>query len=249
MALARLFPGRVPAPVAAEPGRGYLALADFGAEVGWHAPVEVKEDVVREFARLQLASVPHVPELRAAGCQDRGLEWLAEQVPSWFAAGAVGRFAPPEVAARLDAAVSRLAGLCVELAARGLPVTLAHGDMHMGNVARGPGGYLFFDWTDAAIGHPFVDLIAVTQEDQDADRRRLRDAYLSEWAAAGPLDRLVLLWPIVEVLSAANQAISYMSLGLSLGTDGPSPLFASYTVYWLEAVVASLDRLDGPEAR
>lgn len=248
LALARLFPGRVPEPVAAEPRAGWLALADFGTEVGWGAPVEVREEVVREFARLQLASVPVLGELRAAGCQDRGLSWLAGQVPSWFGTGPVGRLAPPDVAARLAAAVPRLVGLCAELGAHGLPDTLAHGDMHMGNVARGPRGYLFFDWTDAAVGHPFLDLIAVGQEESPVDRLRLRDAYLSEWHTVGPVDRLAALWPAVEVLSAANQAISYLSLGLSLRSDpvaAPSSLFGSYTVHWLETVVAALDQLDG----
>jgi hypothetical protein len=241
VALARRFPGRVPEPVAADRARGLLALDDVGPEVGWDAPMEVWDEVAREFARLQLASVPYVAELRAAGCQDRRLEWLARQVPLWFGADLVGRFAPPALAARLDAAVPRLVEVCAELAGYGLPTTLAHGDMHLDNVARGPEGYVFFDWTDAAVGHPFLDLIAVDQLGKDSDR--LRDAYLSEWASVAPLDRLRPLWPLVEVLSPANQAVSYMSLGLFLGGGEPSALFGAYTVEWLENVVAAVDRL------
>jgi hypothetical protein len=46
---------------------------------------------------------------------------------------------------------------------------------------------------------------------------------------------------------AANQSISYLSLGLFLGRDAtPNPLFASFTVRWLEIV---LDRLPAAEAR
>lgn len=239
--LARLFPGRVPEPVAADRERGLLALADVGPEIGWRAPVEVWEEVVRAFARLQLASLPHVPELLAAGCRDRSLGWLAGQLPVWFEAGTVGRFAPAAVAARLEAAVPRLVALCAELAAHGLPTTLVHGDMHLANVARGPRGLVFFDWTDAAVGHPFLDLIAVDQLGEESER--LRDAYLSEWAAVAPPDRLRSLWPLVEVLSPANQAISYMSLGLFLGGGEPSSLFGTYTAQWLEKVLAGLDRL------
>ena len=37
-ALAGLFPGQVPAPLAVEPERGWMVLADFAEEVGWEAP-------------------------------------------------------------------------------------------------------------------------------------------------------------------------------------------------------------------
>ena len=111
----------------------------------------------------------------------------------------------------------------------------------LANVARGRRGYVFFDWTDSAVGHPFLDLIAVDQLGKDS--ARLRDAYLSEWASVAPLDRLRPLWPLVEVLSPANQAISYMSLGLFLAEGEPSTLFGTYTVDWLEKALAALDRL------
>ena len=240
-ALARLFPGRVPAPLAADRERGLLALEDVGEEVGWEAPPEDWEGLVREFGRLQRASVPYAAELRAAGCGDRSLEWLAGQLPVWFDAGLLGRFAPPEVAGRLAAAVPRLVEVCAELAAHGVPTALLHGDMHPGNVARGPDGYVYFDWTDCALGHPFLDVIAIDLA--GADRDRLRDAYLAEWSGLAPVDRLRALWPLVEVLAPANQAVSYLSLGLFLGNSEPSSLFGSFTVQWLENVLAALDRL------
>ncbi|HZB51262.1 MAG TPA: aminoglycoside phosphotransferase family protein [Mycobacteriales bacterium] len=240
-ALARLFPGRVPAPLAADRERALLALEDAGEEIGWEASPEDWEGLVREFGRLQLASVPYAAELRAAGCRDRSLEWLAGQLPVWFDAGLLGRFAPADVAGRLAAAVPRLVEVCAELASSGVPTALLHGDMHPGNVARGRDGYVYFDWTDTALGHPFLDVIAIDLA--GADRDRLRDAYLAEWSGLVPPDRLRALWPLVEVLAPANQAVSYLSLGLFLGNGAPSSLFGSFTVHWLEKVLAALDRL------
>jgi hypothetical protein len=52
------------------------------------------------------------------------------------------------------------------------------------------------------------------------------------------------------VLAHANQAVSYMSLGLSLRADAGAPahpLFASYTARWLRTVLGALDRLDGTD--
>jgi hypothetical protein len=52
-----------------------------------------------------------------------------------------------------------------------------------------------------------------------------------------------VLHPVVEVLSPANQAISYLSLGRHLGGGEPSPLFGASTVEWLENATTALDRL------
>jgi hypothetical protein len=53
-ALAGLFPGQVPAPLAVEPERGWMVLADFGEEVGWEVPLEVVEEVARAYARMRV---------------------------------------------------------------------------------------------------------------------------------------------------------------------------------------------------
>jgi hypothetical protein len=54
--LGSLLPGFVPVPLAIDAARGWLALADFGEVVGWEAPADVKIEVIRRFARLQIAS-------------------------------------------------------------------------------------------------------------------------------------------------------------------------------------------------
>ena len=83
-ALAALFPDHVPAPLAIDAEHRWMALADFGAELGWDAPVEVREDVLRTFARLQIEAVSQVDRLLGAGCLDRRLAWLAAQAERWL---------------------------------------------------------------------------------------------------------------------------------------------------------------------
>jgi hypothetical protein len=247
--LAELFPEHVPTPLAVDRERGWIATPDFGPEVGWEAPVPVREEALRQYAELQKASVRHVDALLAAGCVDRRPAWLAGQLPTWFAEDMTRHWAPPELARGLAAATPRLVELCRELAGSALPETLLHGDMHMANAARRPGGgYLFFDWTDAGVGHPFIDMIAIAQEDDEASRDALRETYLTQWADVASRTELDRAWAVAEVLAHANQAISYMSIGLSLCTDesgAPHPLFASYTGRWLRTVLGALDRLDG----
>jgi hypothetical protein len=135
-ALAGLFPGRVPAPLAVEPERAWMVLADFGEEVRWEAPMEVVEEVAQTYARMQVEATAGLPGVDAA-------TWLS-----------------PDEEAGLRAAVPGLQARCAELAGHAVPPALVHGDLHLSNVARRPGGYLFFDWTDACVAHPFLDLLA-----------------------------------------------------------------------------------------
>jgi len=48
--------------------------------------------------------------------------------------------------------------MCIDSRDR-LPSTLVHGDLHADNIARTGRGYVLFDWTDACVGHPFVDFV------------------------------------------------------------------------------------------
>jgi aminoglycoside phosphotransferase (APT) family kinase protein len=92
-----------------------------------------------------------------------------------------------------------------------LPDTLVHGDVHGGNVSTTPPGYAFFDWSDAAIGHPFVDMILVLTA-AEADRAaELLDAYLDEWHAYGTAEELRATWRAAEVFTAIYHAPAFNS--------------------------------------
>jgi Phosphotransferase enzyme family len=184
--LAGLFPDHVPAPLAVDAERRWMAMADFGRVLGWDAPVEVREDVLATFARLQIRAASQVDRLLGAGCVDRRLAWLAAQAERWLPAVAETGWLPGIDAAtwlsageeaELAAAGPRLAAMCGELAAAAVPATLLHGDLHLGNVAKGPDGYLFLDWTDA---------------------------YLAEWTRFAPQDTLRRAWEPAEPLGGCT---------------------------------------------
>jgi aminoglycoside/choline kinase family phosphotransferase len=247
----------VPAPLAVDPDRGWMLLADFGGELGWDAPAELREDVVRAFARLQIEAAAHVDRLLAAGCLDRRLAWLAAEAQAWLpAVAATGRlpgidaatWLSAEEAAELRGAVPQLVAMCGELATHAVPATLVHGDLHLSNVAHanvadGPGDYLFFDWSDACVAHPFVDLHTFLQEDEDQVegglRARLRDAYLSEWSSFEPAGRLLRAWRLAEPLGALHHAVSYRSIVAGVAPPIDRHM-AQSTAYWLRKVLAGV---------
>ncbi len=207
--LARLFPQSVPRPLAVDKERRWMLLDDLGPELGWNSSLEVRELVHRLFALIQVSSSEHVPELLAIGCVDRRPERLVRQARELIADDdALVGLEESEVA-RLRALEPRLSALRRRLVSRGVPDALVHGDLHLSNVAQVNGRYLFYDWTDACVTHPFFDLIDVFREPDDAVRARLRDAYLSVWLDYEPMDRLLELWRDAEPLAMLHHAVSY----------------------------------------
>lgn len=256
-ALAELFPARVPAPLAVNEARRWLALPDHGREIAqeethWYVPIEVRESVIVAAARIQREAASHADRLRAAGCLNRDLDWLAAEATGWLpmvdATGDQPGIDPAswltaDEVAELDAAAPRIAAVCAELADYAVPITLVHGDLLLSNVATGPAGFLFFDWTDACLAHPFVDMLDIHQEDDAAVRYRLRDAYLAEWTALESPERLLRAWTLAEPLAALHHAISYRSIVAEMQPPIDGHMMES-TAYWLRRITAGLHRLD-----
>jgi aminoglycoside phosphotransferase (APT) family kinase protein len=120
-----------------------------------------------------------------------------------------------------------------------------HGDLHLSNVARRDGDYLFFDWTDACVTHPFLDLIDVFREEDAAARDALRDAYLSAWADFAARPELLRVWELAAPLAALNQAVSYRVIGASV-EPGTTEQLEWALPYWLRLVLgADIEALGG----
>jgi len=203
---------------------------------------------------MQVEAAGHVDRLLGAGCHDRRLDRLAAQAEAWLPEVAADGRLPAmdtaswlsgEEAAALAAAVPRIRACCEELAALAVPTSLVHGDLHLANVAQGPRGPLIFDWTDACVAHPFLDLATIRRGTGEVDvaeaelRARLRAAYLPAWSSYESPERLARAWDLAVPLGALHQAISYRSLVASL--QPPIDLhLARSTAWWLRQVLAGL---------
>jgi hypothetical protein len=118
----------------------------------------------------------------------------------------------------------------------------------VGNVARGPAGYTFFDWTDACVVHPFLDLVTIRRGTSFAEgeigseaelRARLRAAYLPAWAALEPPERLDRADRLAAPLGALHQAVSYRSIVASRQPPIDVHMGQS-TAWWLRRMLAGL---------
>ncbi|MGH2593013.1 MAG: phosphotransferase [Anaerolineae bacterium] len=210
--LAERYPRHVPAPLCIDRERGWMLLPDFGRELGWDAPIERRAEALRAFGRLQIDSTKRVDELLAIRCLDRRLDRLIDQIdPLLNSLDTSSGLTETEIVQFRDLG-PRLKAMCAALVSYNVPPALVHADMHMSNVARRDGGYLFFDWTDACVAHPFLDMIDILHEKDAAAQVRLRDRYLAVWTDFEPMDRLLEMWAMAYPLCALHQAVSYQHI-------------------------------------
>jgi aminoglycoside phosphotransferase (APT) family kinase protein len=210
--LSRLCPGHVPAPLSVEPAERWMLLADFGTAIWRDGLAEYLPEMVRAHAQLQAKMAEHVPVLFEIGCIDRRLGRLAAQLDELLADEAAMEGLEAAEIAQLHEATPRLKAICAELSAYRVPQTLMHGDLHPGNVASLNGQMIFFDWTDACIAHPFLDMMVIFEETDEAKRKQLLDVYLEQWTAYEPVERLLEAWRLAEPLWALHQAVSYQTI-------------------------------------
>ncbi len=170
---------------------------------------------------MQVGAAPNIERLLASGCIDRRLAVMSAQIDGLVRDPRVRSDLNPEEAVRMGELAPELKAMCARLVEFAVPESLVHGDLNSGNVALRGRGCLFFDWTDACIAHPFLDLITLLISDSGPDeqlphvpgaRKRLIEAYLGEWSALEPTDRLQQAWALAEPLGWLFQAISYQYL-------------------------------------
>lgn len=212
------------------------------------------EAVLRAIAQLQAAALTRGLELRAAGVPKRGpLEVAADLNVLWEEAAATG-LTDDEVARlpSLDAWLTRR----LRRLAKTAPLLLTHGDLHTGNVLLTPADdplpahhgedqaptepaasrpkLIVFDWTDAALAWPGVDLQTLTDFGLDRDPQ------------PGELDRLKREY-VAVVLEAFTGAGQTELLGrIKDSLDAGTELALAYHAVTYAHIIRSVPRRQKP---
>ncbi len=197
-ALARWRPDCMPRVLAVDATRGWMLMADGGTRLRdllrpardithWHR-------VLPLYAALQIEMAHHVAELIALGAPDRRLAALPAEYERLLSDTEILRVdqTPGITSAeyqRLLDLTPRFTAQCRALAQYPIPESLHHGDLHDGNIFVREGRYIFFDWGDASVTHPFFSFrtVMVSNENslglsEDApEHNSLRDIYLEAW--------------------------------------------------------------------
>ena len=251
--------------------RDWYLMPDGGATLttALHIPRDEFDHwarVLRLQAGVQRDFQPQAERLLALGAPDRRsavlvgyLTQLLEQ-PEILLVGYPGGMTTAEVDG-LKRISPYLAGLCRELASLGPPDTYVHDDFHEDHIftARKPDGswrYIFFDFGDACVSHPFVQLVSQPRfagnrfgPEADPVQTQLREIYLAEWrdyATPAALDRAASLalvaGCVVRALTWVNACREHLDeLSLDL-----RDAYATRLAFWLRQIGERMARLDVP---
>jgi hypothetical protein len=244
--LHRIDPGHVLPVLADEPDEGWMLQADGGPTM--RSRLDGVDDLGRwermlaRYAELQVRASGHVEELLAAGAPDRRLA----ELPRLFErlAGAVAA-----EDAQLRGLTPRLAALCTELDTFGLPASIDHSDLHSGNVLAPGDGYVFFDWHEGAVTHPFFSMVVATRwleqhhaiEAGSAEEACLHDAYLEPWAGFGATGSLRAALDLALRIGPLTRALGWMRV-----LEGLPPRehaeWGDHVSGWLRDLATELER-------
>ncbi|HEX6699113.1 MAG TPA: aminoglycoside phosphotransferase family protein [Gaiellaceae bacterium] len=242
--LARRQPDLVPELIALDRASGWMLQRDAGTRLRELAAgrelLDRWAELLPLYADLQLDAAVDRDVFLDAGAPDRRLAAL----PSAYARlveDVGGALSADERRAAHALEVERL---CDELAAPGVPETIQHDDFHDGNVFVRDGRYVFFDWGDACVSHPFFTLVVTLGSvgyglelgDDAPELARLRDAYLEPWTRFAPLAALRDVFPIAHLLGRVCRALAWSELSPKL----PPPFDEEYVVGAVEHLRAAL---------
>ena len=206
-AVARLFPDLVPTLVAVDEARGWLLMEPMAGADDEDRADGAGLEVAQRWAEAQIDAVAHVDDLLAGGCARRGVEETLAAFSRVLATSSeVALLTDDELAAVHDCA-DELASLVRELWDAGIPDTLCHGDLHLGNVAWDGRSLRIFDWTDGCVSHPFLDAVHLARFSRSRPGDpALETTYAERWRAAYPdadVDRCLALAPIADLVFQA----------------------------------------------
>ncbi|WP_076538590.1 phosphotransferase family protein [Shewanella sp. UCD-KL21] len=213
--LSQLFPQHSATVITIDADKQWLLASDFGAALEETVPLSVWADAFNAFAKLQIASSQQLDALSASGCLTRDISQLPQQLSTIFNDSSIMSRLPESITAQPQHCHSALIALQQAISALQqyhLPNTLVHSDLHIENVAQVNGEYVFFDWSDACISHPFIDGTYLFRMPPSADKQQVIEAYLAQWRQFQPLPKLKQAWSMAEVVCYAHQAVSYAQM-------------------------------------
>lgn len=237
--LSEMFPCNLPELLAVDQGQGWFLSKDGGEKLRFALQAGTPalwEDVLDDYAKIQLVMIDRVDQLLALGMPDRRPQALPElfhqvlEEPQMLCVGHPEGLTASELHA-LDAFAPRLQVLCDRLAAFHLPASLDHGDMHDGNIFVGGKRPRFVDWGDAAVAHPFFSLqINIVNpenpyvlEQGSPWFERLRDRYLERWAVYGSPASLQAAFRLSRLISPFISVLRWRQALSALPADEPNP--------------------------
>ena len=248
----RVLPGVVAPLLAVDTERGWLASADLGLPM-WHdetpPPVEDWVAVMSGYAGAQRSLSAHEDEVLAVGVArfpedpDEVVGWVTDVLATLRALPRDDPRRPTDAEAGLvEDGLGRIHDAAAVLTASGLPPSLQHNDLHLGNAFRRPdGGVAYIDLGDALWTHPLTTLRIplwimrhrFSLDPGGPELRRAVDAYLEPWTDAWDVSTLRALLPHADRVSCLHRAESWRRLQADVPLHRVDEEFRRSVTGWL----------------
>jgi hypothetical protein len=196
-ALAKRWPRNVPAVVAADHDRGWMLMRDFGERTLDREPIARWQTANRVFSAIQITCSADLDPWWRLQCPDLRIPALVECMDRLLGDTAALRIDEPgglssAAATRLRELVPRMHDLWAELAEIPIPASIVQQDFRDGNLVMWERSYVFYDWSDTVVSHPFFACCRFLDFVEGNPRpprglpvgermRRIADAYLQPW--------------------------------------------------------------------
>ena len=118
----------------------------------------------------------------------------------------------------LRAFTLQLKTMCATLKKYAVPESLHHDDFHGSNIMHNGKTYIFFDWAECSLTHPFCSMVIVERyakyvlEYDDEKLDRLREAFLVPWTRFEPIERLREAYVLAQQLGKLCRALTWRRL-------------------------------------
>ncbi|MCL1098679.1 phosphotransferase family protein [Shewanella gelidii] len=218
--LAKLYPEVVPTVVAADIQRQLMLTESFGVAFCENESLSTWAEAFFAFSQLQVNTINNIESLKEHGCLYRPIEKLPLQLTDVFACDAIKAMLPRHIKSDANVIISAVHQAVEALQIFELPESLVHGDLHIENIARKHNSFMFFDWSDACISHPFIDGTYIYRMAKSKEKDKIVNAYLAPWHDFLPIERLTCAWQTAEIVCYAHQAVSYASMFTCIPEQG-----------------------------
>jgi aminoglycoside phosphotransferase (APT) family kinase protein len=209
--VAQMVPQHAPRLVALDDGRAWLLAEEIAGadEDDEEVPPGLGRAAARIAATVHVRSLDHLAEIEATGVPVRDLATTLRQFDEVLRGSVeLERLTDDELSAA-RAARDDVRGVLEELAGLGIPDTLVHGDLHIGNVAHDGDSLVLYDWSDAAVSHPFLDLILMAQRLPEDQQAEARTAYAEVWREAYPGVDIERALDLADLANTVYQTVTF----------------------------------------
>lgn len=265
--LSRLFPDRIPKPLAIRTATPWMLLPDYGCSTRKNHEKEVglieRKSMLSKFAEIQIESCRHIRHWLDLGVPDRRITTLPAQLARLLHDDKAISLNQPTGLSREEQKIALemiplFEDCCRSLKKYTWSTALGHGDLHDDNILHGASGEVFLDWGGASLAFPFCSLLLIYHPYWLQHETRLTEcdgvakAYLQPWSAATglPVPALMPMLHIALWIAHVERALNWAQFPERLETidsAGKETLAVKWIRLWMKRaslLTASLPQYD-----